>query len=31
VTKLMPKWKPGKQRNKAVRVEYTMPITFTLN
>ncbi|MDR1793010.1 MAG: energy transducer TonB [Bacteroidales bacterium] len=30
VTKMMPKWKPGKQRNKAVRVEFSMPITFTL-
>jgi protein TonB len=31
VAKLMPKWKPGKQRTKAVRVQYQMPITFTLN
>ena len=31
VAKLMPKWKPGKQRGKEVRVRYTMPITFTLN
>lgn len=31
VAKLMPKWKPGKQRGNAVRVRYTMPITFTLN
>jgi len=30
VAKLMPKWKPGKQRGKAVRVQYQMPITFTL-
>jgi protein TonB len=30
VTKLMPKWKPGKQRGKAVRVQYRMPITFSL-
>lgn len=26
----MPKWKPGKQRGKAVRVSYTMPINFQL-
>ncbi|MGL5682615.1 MAG: energy transducer TonB [Marinifilaceae bacterium] len=26
----MPKWKPGKQRGKAVRVSYTLPINFTL-
>lgn len=25
----MPKWKPGKNRNSAVRVYYTLPITFT--
>jgi len=30
VAKLMPKWKPGKQRNRAVRVQYQMPITFSL-
>ena len=30
VARLMPKWKPGKQRGKAVRVQYQMPITFTL-
>jgi protein TonB len=30
VAKLMPKWKPGKQRGKAVRVQYRMPVTFTL-
>ena len=30
VTKMMPKWKPGKQRGKAVRVQYRMPVTFTL-
>jgi len=30
VTKLMPKWKPGKQRGKEVRVSYNMPIKFTL-
>lgn len=27
----MPKWQPGKQRGKAVRVSYTIPISFTLN
>lgn len=27
----MPKWKPGKQRGKAVRVRYTIPINFTIN
>ncbi|MCC8154827.1 MAG: energy transducer TonB, partial [Tannerellaceae bacterium] len=26
----MPKWKPGKQRGKAVRVRYTLPIVFRL-
>lgn len=26
----MPKWKPGKQRGKAVSVEYTLPINFRL-
>ena len=31
VTKLMPKWKPGKQRGKEVRVSYNMPIKFTLH
>jgi TonB family protein len=31
VAKLMPNWKPAKQRNKAVRVQYSMPITFTLD
>ena len=30
VIKTMPKWKPGKQRGKAVRVAYRMPIKFTL-
>jgi len=27
----MPKWKPGTQNGKAVRVQYTLPIKFTLN
>ena len=31
VIKAMPKWKPGKQRGKNVRVAYRCPITFTLN
>lgn len=31
VIKSMPKWKPGKQRNKAVRVSYTVPINFRLS
>ena len=31
VIKLMPKWKPGKQRGKAVRVRYTQPVLFRLN
>lgn len=30
VTKMMPRWKPGKQRGKSVRVQFTMPITFLL-
>ncbi|MCF8298966.1 MAG: energy transducer TonB [Saprospiraceae bacterium] len=30
VIKLMPKWKPGTQRGKAVRVQFNMPIKFTL-
>lgn len=31
VIKAMPKWIPGKQRGKNVRVAYRCPITFTLN
>ena len=31
VVKAMPKWKPGMQRDKAVRVKFTIPITFKLN
>ena len=27
----MPRWKPGKQNGKVVRVRYTMPITFRLD
>lgn len=30
VIQMMPKWKPGKQRGKAVRVKYTVPVTFKL-
>ena len=30
VVKSMPKWKPGKQRGKNVRVQYNLPIRFTL-
>lgn len=31
VVKSMPKWKPGKQRGKPVRVAYTLPINFQLS
>lgn len=31
VIQSMPKWKPGKQRGKAVRVSYTLPINFQLS
>ncbi len=30
VIKAMPKWQPGKQRGKPVRVQFNMPIKFTL-
>ena len=30
VVKTMPKWKPGKQRGKPVRVSYTVPVIFKL-
>ncbi|MBP7103126.1 MAG: energy transducer TonB [Bacteroidales bacterium] len=30
VTRLMPKWKPAKQKGKFVRCQFTMPITFSL-
>ncbi len=30
VVKAMPKWKPGKQRGKAVRVSYNLPVNFKL-
>ena len=31
VVKMMPKWTPGKQRGKAVRVQYNLPIQFILD
>lgn len=31
VVKGMPNWKPGKQRGKAVRVQYNLPIKFNLD
>ena len=30
VVRAMPKWKPGKQRGKKVRVQFTLPIQFQL-
>jgi protein TonB len=30
VVKAMPKWKPGKQSGRAVRVKYNLPINFQL-
>ena len=30
VMKLMPKWKPGMQNGKTVRVKYSLPISFRL-
>lgn len=30
VIKAMPKWTPGKQRGKAVRAAYTLPVNFVL-
>ena len=30
VVKSMPKWKPGLQRGKPVRVRYTLPVMFRL-
>jgi len=30
VVKQMPAWKPGKQRNRPVRVRFTLPVRFTL-
>ena len=31
VVKSMPNWKPGKQKGQAVRVQYNLPIKFTLD
>ena len=31
VVRSLPKYKPGRQRGKPVRVQYTIPINFTLN
>lgn len=31
VVKLMPKWKPGRQEGKPVRVQFNLPINFNLN
>jgi protein TonB len=31
VVNTLPKWSPGKQRGKPVRVKYTIPITFRLH
>ncbi len=31
VVKLMPKWKPGQQDGKPVRVQFNLPINFSLN
>ena len=30
VVQAMPKWIPGKQRGKTVRVRFTLPVTFRL-
>jgi periplasmic protein TonB len=30
VTRLMPKWEPGRQSGKPVRVQFNMPVKFTL-
>ena len=30
VVKMMPKWQPGKQNGEAVRVKYTIPVSFRL-
>lgn len=31
VVKMMPRWKPGKQRNKPVKVRFNLPVKFELN
>jgi protein TonB len=30
VVKLMPKWKPGRQRGKAVRTQFNLPVQFVI-
>ena len=30
VVKTMPKWKPGKEKGRLVRVNYTMPVVFSV-
>lgn len=30
VAKTMPKWKPGKEKGRLVRVNYTLPVVFTV-
>ena len=30
IVELMPQWKPGMQQGKAVKVEFTFPVTFKL-
>jgi protein TonB len=31
VVSIMPKWSPGKEKGKPVRVTYTLPIKFALD
>lgn len=31
VVNAMPKWKPGKNRGKSVRVQFNLPVSFKLN
>ena len=31
VVKTMPKWKPGKEKGRLVRVNYTLPVVFSIN
>ena len=31
IVKMMPKWTPGMQRNRPVRVKYTLPVSFKLD
>jgi protein TonB len=30
VVKTMPKWKPGKEKGRPVRVNFTLPVVFSL-